>query len=1064
MSTAPQPKVFISYAHADGESAVKHFWINLHEFLKTPERRWDKWLDKEIMAGEDWDRTITQALEEGCNCCLLLLSDLFAKSSYILNKEWPRTLVRSEEQGIVFFPVVFGVLEGGLAALPENMGRFQVYWPTVADLYNPPPENVSNPDQVRQCYKDVKEKDAARDRFLSRLAAQMNARFDEYLRAQAAKATPPAVANLLANTKHFVTNDSDEETFARAFFGSFSYEKRYRDSNSKGHYFPREIDEKLDERLCRGDWVLVEGHPLAGKTRAVFEAVRRLMFKGRSIALWPFKVPERPDQPLIPPTFPQVDCPIVWMDDIDARFRDLAKQGYGASDINRFLEYIADAGIILASTARTGPAYYDFRHRFGLNDHLWDKLESLPIQLIQGDEEYEFTEWYQTNFGADLPDRFDHHPGSLFLNLEAMGDRWRNMDNILGEHGLRLDAERAKDIMRALHVFYVMESYRAGGLFLEKDIRFYLRHKGEKRRTNTQMGIAFTRAQLLDQLPGGEDWETLIEVLSQDKFHLGFLRREGEYLLTETAYLDYIVAPDGEKNIVQTIVENFSEEERLRLGLIVTSYNFGDVFSKSPPKNEKDLAKLVRKLKPLGLDREIKVWNQLLALCPTLKLARRTMEMVANAGLIPDVSTYSMLVGKAEDYAAARSIIEEMKDAGVSPTAYTYGALIGKAEDYAAARGILEEMKDAGVRPNSFTYGVLVFKSNNYAAARSIIEEMKAAGVRPGLRTYNTLIRKAEDYAAARDIVQEMETAGINPSLRTYSALVSRAGGYAAARAVVEEMKAAGITPNADTYNTLLSKAEDYVAVCAVVEEMKAAGLSLSRVIYNTLVSKATNYAAALAVVEEMKAAGVNPNIISYHMLVSKAEGWATARALVNEVVATGVIPDEGIYNALMTKAEDYAAAHAALEEMRAAGLSPNKRTYKILVLKATDDATLRALIKELTVLGILSSVFAYNRLVSIAADYATARAVVEEMKAAGINLNAATYMMLARLAADYATARAVVEEMKAAGIRPNVKIYGALLSKAENPAMASAVAKEMEAAGIAPEIGTYNLSTTADD
>ena len=509
MDAATQPKLFISYAHADGESAVKDFWSILREFLKTPERQWEKWDDKEILAGEEWDRTITQALEKGCNCCLLLVSDLFAKSSYIIDKEWPKTLVRNEERGIVFFPVVFGVLEGGLTALPEKMSRFQAYWPTVADLYVPCPANISNPDQVRQCYKDAKEREAVRDRFLSRLARQMNTRFDEYLREKAAKVPPVTTAGTQVNTEHFVTNDSDEEAFAKAIFGSFSYEKRYRDSSSKGHYFPRQIDEQLVERLGRSDWVLVEGHPLAGKTRAMFEAIRRIMSTGRSIALWPFKVPERTDQPLIPPVFPKADCRIIWMDDIDTQFRDLAKCGYSTSEINRFLGRIADDSVILAATIRTGPAYYDFRHRFGLDDHLWDKLESFPIHLLKGEEEKNFTKWYCEIFGTSLPDKFDHHPGSLFLNLETMGERWRNMDNITSKHNLKLNVERAKDIMRALHVFYVMEAYRSGSLFFEEDIRFYLRRKAEKRQTSTSIGAAFTKAHLRFQPFGGEEWKRL---------------------------------------------------------------------------------------------------------------------------------------------------------------------------------------------------------------------------------------------------------------------------------------------------------------------------------------------------------------------------------------------------------------------------------------------------------------------------------------------------------------------------------------------------------------------------
>lgn len=103
MEALTQPKLFISYAHADGQSTIRDFWNNLREFLKSSDRSWVKWDDKQILVGENWDKTISEALEQNCNCCMLLVSDLFGKSSYIRNKEWPKTLARYKEQGIVFF-------------------------------------------------------------------------------------------------------------------------------------------------------------------------------------------------------------------------------------------------------------------------------------------------------------------------------------------------------------------------------------------------------------------------------------------------------------------------------------------------------------------------------------------------------------------------------------------------------------------------------------------------------------------------------------------------------------------------------------------------------------------------------------------------------------------------------------------------------------------------------------------------------------------------------------------------------------------------------------------------
>jgi hypothetical protein len=393
------PRIFISYSHADGTTAVRDFWASLSPFLNRSGRQWNKWEDHHIQVGQDWDQTIRRALEQECNCCLLLVSDLFARSSYILDIEWPKTLLRYEREGILFFPVVFGILEGESRALPQDMLRFQVFWPTVAELYNPPPSNVPYPDRVHQCYKDVMGTYAARERFLSRLAGQMNDRFDAYLTARA----PMAPQSPIANGDGFVTIATEDDKFAKAIFGPFSYEKRFRDSPSRGHYFSRSVDAILDERLSRNAWILVAGHPLAGKTRAIYEAFRRLMAQKGSFAIWPFHPPPEANQPLSLPTFPNADRRIVWLDDIDARFRDLLKRGYSSSHINAFLEAAAAGGVMLWATIRTGPTYYDFRHRFGLEEHLWDKLEAVIIPRVEGEEERRFDGWYQASFGAPCP-------------------------------------------------------------------------------------------------------------------------------------------------------------------------------------------------------------------------------------------------------------------------------------------------------------------------------------------------------------------------------------------------------------------------------------------------------------------------------------------------------------------------------------------------------------------------------------------------------------------------------------------------------------------------------------
>ena len=856
----------------------------------------------------------------------------------------------------------------------------------------------------------------------------------------------------------FVTNASDDEAFARAMFGPFSYEKRYCDSTSKGHYFPREIDRRLDDGLRRGDWMLVEGHPLAGKTRVFFETIRRLMRTGCTVAVWPFKAPEHAGEPLRLPDFPDADCRVVWMDDIDIRLLDLAKRGYSASEISRLLERIAEAGLTLAATARTGPAFYNFRYRFGLDDHIWDKLNSLAITRLEDDEERRFAAWYEACFGVGLPAKFDHHPGSLFLDLETMGTRWRNMGKIAEDHGIKIIAERARDIMRALHVFYVMDAQRPGGLFLQEDVRFYLQKRAQARWTTTAMGAAIERSGLSGRPFRPEEWEELIEFLSQDRFHMGFLRREGEHLRTETAYLEYLVAPDSEMNLARSVSEQFSEEERNRLGLTVTEYNFGEVFRNQRIDGVKDLDRIAKRLKPLGLARMIKVWNQLVALCPSFALARHARELLREAGLAPDVATYVSLIQKAPDFASARALLDEARAVGINLSVAMYGQLIVKAPNFAAAHSMLTAMKDAGLAPDIIAYGALLAKAPDFVAARQVLDAVKAARLAPDLILYSSLLEKAPDYSSAHAVFLEMEDAGIAPDVVMYSSLLAKAPNYLAACDIFAAMKKAGITPDAVTYSSLLAKAPGLAAARTLVDEMQAAGIAQNVFSFSSLVAKAPDLPTARAIVAEMRAARVRPNDFTYNALIDKASSLAAARDVMDEMRAARIKPDVVTYNSLIKKTTDLESAREILAEMRGAQIKPSRITYNTLIGKATDFSQIQAIVAELASERVKSAIQVYELALFKAPDLATARSFVADMKLAGVAPNLAIYNALLTKAPDLPSAREIVAEMGDAGVEPNAGTFNVLVGLAPDLTATRELLATMLDLGLAPNAQYFNV------
>jgi len=96
------PSVFISYSHADEE--WKDRVVKQLRVLES-EGRFEVWDDRRIAAGEDWYPAIKQALTEA-SAAILLISEDFLISPFILGEEVPRLLRRRKEEGLRVIPLI----------------------------------------------------------------------------------------------------------------------------------------------------------------------------------------------------------------------------------------------------------------------------------------------------------------------------------------------------------------------------------------------------------------------------------------------------------------------------------------------------------------------------------------------------------------------------------------------------------------------------------------------------------------------------------------------------------------------------------------------------------------------------------------------------------------------------------------------------------------------------------------------------------------------------------------------------------------------------------------------
>lgn len=94
--------IFISYSHKDEpfkDKLVTQLGVLQKEGLIN------MWEDRCIGAGEDWYKKIEEAIQ-AASVAILLVSADFLTSKFILGEEMPRLLKKSEEEGLVIFPVI----------------------------------------------------------------------------------------------------------------------------------------------------------------------------------------------------------------------------------------------------------------------------------------------------------------------------------------------------------------------------------------------------------------------------------------------------------------------------------------------------------------------------------------------------------------------------------------------------------------------------------------------------------------------------------------------------------------------------------------------------------------------------------------------------------------------------------------------------------------------------------------------------------------------------------------------------------------------------------------------
>ncbi|NOQ24678.1 MAG: hypothetical protein GQ564_04880 [Bacteroidales bacterium] len=811
-------------------------------------------------------------------------------------------------------------------------------------------------------------------------------------------------------------------------------------------YHERSTDDEIFNALIADQSVLIIGNSLSGKTRAVYEVLKKEEFKDYLVI-----IPEIVNDFIDFPKFENINLfansekkKIIFLDDIHLFFQK--------ENANYFIHNILRNGITIIATCMTGPEFDIFLE--SVESKVDEQFELIEIPKIQKD----IIEHFDTLNLKIEKDRFDGNIGSLFLSLNVMKKRYQKLVKSKQDGTVKL-ALTILEILKALYFSANFEQKSAYSTDKMKDFYFRKIDKKSIKSFTSQMQQQIYEKILKEDYENiTRNWEDAVDLLRSTYTDLNFIEKHGNLIRIEEVYFEkgIFAGNYSSQDITHDIFQLYTSiEERQKFGFYVKTRQFSILISKA--RNYKEAFSIYKKMQQEKIKPDEVTFNTLINKAPDFETGKAFLEEMAKKGINPDEVTFNSLINKAPDFETGKAFLVEMTNKGINPDEVTYTSLINKAPDFETAKAFLEEMANKGINPDKITFNSLINKAPDFETGKIFLVEMVNKGISPNEVTFNSLINKMPDFETGKAFLVEMANKGINPDEVTFNSLINKAPDFETGKAFLEEMATKGIKPDEITFNSLINKAPDFETGKAFLEEMASKGIKPNEVTFTSLINKAPDFETGKAFLEEMATKGIKPDEVTFNSLINKAPDFETGKAFLEEMAIKGIKPDEVTFNSLINKAPDFETGKAFLVEMENKSISPDEVTFNSLINKAPDFETGKAFLVEMVNKGISPNEITFNNLINKTSDFETAKAFLVEMENKGINPNEVTFNTLINKAPDFETGKAFLVKMVNKGISPNKVTYTNLINKAPDFETGKAFLEEMANKGISPDEVTFN-------
>ncbi len=255
-----------------------------------------------------------------------------------------------------------------------------------------------------------------------------------------------------------------------------------------------EIDQ-IKKRIAEGKDVLVIGDPLAGKTRAVYEALKHA--ENKTAVTIPRIVDVNPNEFKVPRHLSGTRKGVLLVDDIN---KYVSKQHF-----ELLLQQYIDNGYLIVATCRKGP---ELDRAKSALEQIFASLFNDPVEMGKVDREE--AEVVAKATGDKMPKQYDGNIGSIFVPIEAMRQRYANECS-----------DEGRAVLRSIKRLFMGGVYEEGGIFSEAHLKKVCNEIEELK---------------LEKFK----WRELLDSLA----NLSFLRPGREGIAVEETYIEQIFTVD----------------------------------------------------------------------------------------------------------------------------------------------------------------------------------------------------------------------------------------------------------------------------------------------------------------------------------------------------------------------------------------------------------------------------------------------------------------------------------------------------------------------------------------